>query len=218
MLFRSGGYPGSLMGCIALIRQTFLDTQWQRDALAAHAKNPALPRPEENASLRALFDAAAGAQPVVVEAQDELDLLRAQKIADEFKLKLVLSGRGTEYRMAAALAEKKTPVIVPLNFPSVPEVETPEKAGDVSLATLQHWETAPANAARLAAKGVPLAFTTHGLRAPDSQFWPALRLAVKRGLAPDAALAAVTTAPAEMHGLADLVGRIAPGQIGRAHV
>ncbi|MBI4625867.1 MAG: amidohydrolase family protein [Verrucomicrobia bacterium] len=212
--FRDGGYPGSLMGCIALIRQTMLDAQWLRAALDAHGKNPAIERPEENASLHALFDYVTAAKPVVMDAADELDLLRAQKIAGEFKLKLVLRGRGTEYRMAAALAAKKTPVIVPLNFPAVPEVETPEKAADVSLATLQHWELAPANAGRLAAKGVAVAFTTAGLRTPDSQFWPAVRLAIKRGLAPEAALAAVTTAPAQMLGVADLVGTLAPGRLG----
>ncbi|MBI5771095.1 MAG: amidohydrolase family protein [Verrucomicrobia bacterium] len=208
------GYPSSLMGCIALIRQTLLDAQWHGAAVAARARNTALQRPEANASLQALQGCVAGAKPVVFDAADELDLLRAQKIADEFKLRAVLRGRGTEYRMAASLAEKKTPVIVPLNFPTVPEVETPEKAADVALSTLQHWELAPANAARLAAKGVPVAFTTAGLRAPDSQFWPAVRLAVKRGFAPDAALAALTTTPAQMLGVADLVGTIAPGKLG----
>ncbi len=213
-----GGYPSSLMGSVALVRQTFLDAAWMRAALATHTANPALERPEENASLTALAECAGGARPVVFHAQDELDLLRAQRVAEEFKLRLVLRGRGTEYRVADALAAKKTPLIVPLNFPTVPEVETPEKAGDVALSTLQHWETAPANAAKLAAKGLPVAFTLSGLRAPETQFWPALRLAVRRGLSPDAALAALTTVPAEALGLADLVGTIAPGRPGNVIV
>ncbi len=209
-----GGYPTSLMGCIALIRQTLLDAQWLREAQAAYQKNPALQRPEENASLLALSDYVTAAKPVIMEAQDELDIARIQKIADEFKLKLVLRGHGTEYRMLGALAAKKTPVIVPLNFPAVPEIETPDKAEDVSLATLQHWELAPSNAARLIARGVPVAFTTSGLRTPDTQFWTAVRLAVKRGLSPDAALAAVTTTPAQILGVSDVVGTLAPGRLG----
>ena len=213
-----GGYPNSLMGAIALVRQTLLDAQWLRDAREAYRKNPALERPEENASLHALADYVAGTKPIVIEAQDELDLPRAQKIADEFKLKLIIRGRGTEYRMISALADSKTPVILPLNFPTAPEVETPEKAADVSLATLQHWETAPSNAARLAARGVPLAFTTSGLRTPDTQFWTAVRLTVKRGLAPEAALAAITTAPALMLGVDNLVGTLAPGKLGHVVV
>ncbi len=212
--FREAGYPASLMGCIALIRQTLLDAQWLKAASEAYRKNPTTERPEENASLHALFDYVAVAKPVVIEAQDELDVMRAQKIADEFKLKLVLRTRGTDYRVASALAAAKTPVIVPLNFPAVPEVETPDKAADVSLATLQHWELAPANAARLVARGVPVAFTTAGLTMPATQFWTNLRLAVKRGLAPEAALAAITTAPAKMLGVDDIAGVIAPDRVG----
>ncbi len=212
--FRENAYPDSLMGCIALIRQTLLDAQWLQSARDAWQKNPGTQRPEENASLSALADYVAARKPVVIEAQDELDVLRAQKIADEFKLKLVLRTRGTDYRVANAIAAAKAPVIVPLNFPAAPEVETPDKAADVSLATLQHWELAPSNAARLTAKGVPVAFTTAGLATPATQFWTNVRLAVKRGLAPDAALAAVTTAPAKMLGVDDLVGAIAPGKLG----
>ncbi|MBL9186337.1 MAG: amidohydrolase family protein [Opitutaceae bacterium] len=208
-----GGYPASLMGSIALVRQTLIDAKWLRDATVAHARNPALERPETNASLTALADYVDAKRPVVMDTQDELDLLRAQAVADEFGLRLVLRGRGAEYRMASALAAKKTPVILPLNFPAVPEVETPDKAGDVPLSTLQHWELAPANAARLAAQAVPVAFTSAGLRAPDTQFWNAVRLAVRRGLAPDAALAALTTVPAQALGAADLVGTIAPGRL-----
>ncbi|MCX6942691.1 MAG: amidohydrolase family protein [Verrucomicrobia bacterium] len=217
---RESGYPGSLMGAIALIRQTLLDAQWHRAANEAYVKlkSSGTARPEANASLEALAAAANGTEPVVIEAQDELDLLRAQKIADEFKLKLILRGRGTEYRVVGALAVAKTPVIVPLNFPAVPEIETPEKAVDVLLSTLQHWELAPANAAKLTARGVPIAFTTSGLKQPETQFWSAVRLAVKRGLAPADALAAVTTAPANMLGVDDMVGTLTVGKLGHVVV
>ena len=218
--FRDNSYPSSLMGSIALVRQTLLDAQWLRAATEAYAKQPAAgaQRPETNASLEALAAVVAGGAPVVMEAADELDLLRAQRIADEFKLKVILRGRGTEYRVAAALAVAKSPVIVPLNFPPVPEIETPDKAVDVALSTLQHWELAPSNAAKLTARGVTVAFTTSGLKQPDTQFWPGVRLAVKRGLAPADALAAITTAPAKMLGVDDLTGTLAVGKLGHVVV
>ena len=62
------------------------------------------------------------------EAEDELDLLRALRIADEFKLKPILFGNGYEYRVRKALAEKKTAIILPLDFPKAPEIERPEQA------------------------------------------------------------------------------------------
>jgi imidazolonepropionase-like amidohydrolase len=60
---------------------------------------------------------------------------------------------------------------------------------------------------------VPIAFTTEKLEKPEKEFWSRLRLAVRRGLSKDAALAALTTTPAEMFSVSDRLGTIAPGQM-----
>ena len=209
-----GGYPNSLMGCIALIRQNFLDASWYQAAHEAYRKNPGTTeRPEANASLAALAEQAQRKQPTVFEADDELELLRALRISDEFKLKPVLLGNGYEYRVRKTLAATKTPIILPLNFPKVPEIERPEQALEYELDELQHWDRAPGNPARLAEAGIPIAFTTEKLEKPEKEFWPRMRLAVRRGLSKEAALAALTTTPAEIFGVADRLGTIAPGRI-----
>ncbi len=207
---RDAGYPNSEMGCIALIRQTFLDASWYQAAQDAYRKNPGkTERPETNASLAALAEYVQRKQPAVFEAEDELELLRALRIADELKLKPILLGNGYEYRVRKAL--NKTPVILPLNFPKVPEVEKPEQALEYGLDELQHWDRAPSNPAQLAGAGIPFAFTTEKLEKMDKEFWPGVRLAVRRGLSKDAALAALTSAPAEMFGVSDRLGTIAAG-------
>ncbi len=207
------GYPNSLMGAIALIRQSFLDASWYQAAQDAYRKNPAtMERPETNGSLAALAEQMQR-NPAVFEAEDELDLLRALRIADEFKLKPILLGNGYEYRVRKALAEKKPAIILPLDFPKPPEIERPEQALDVDLDELQHWDRAPSNPARLAEAGIPFAFTTQKLEKPEKDFWSRLRLAVRRGLNEEAALAALTTTPAEMFGVADRLGTITPGRM-----
>ncbi|MGZ4967415.1 MAG: amidohydrolase family protein, partial [Chthoniobacterales bacterium] len=209
---RDAGYPNSLMGCIALVRQTFLDAGWYQSAQDAYRKAPATTeRPEDNASLAALAAHAQRKQPSVIEAEDELDLLRALRIADEFKLKPIIYGNGYEYRVRKSLG--KTPIILPLDFPRVPEVERPEQAIDYQLDELQHWDRAPSNPALLAAAGIPIAFTTEKLEKPDKEFWSRIRLVVRRGLNIDAALAALTSAPAEMFGVSDRLGTIERGHI-----
>jgi len=206
-------YPNSLMGAIALIRQSFLDAAWYQAAQDAYRKSPATTeRPETNASLAALAEQAQR-NPAVFEAEDELDLLRALRIADEFKLKPILFGNGYEYRVRKTLAEKKPGLILPLDFPKPPEVERPEQALEVELDELQHWDRAASNPARLAEAGVPFALTTQKLEKPEKDFWSHLRLAVRRGLSKEAALAALTTTPAEMFGVADRLGSIAPGRM-----
>ncbi|HEY0954711.1 MAG TPA: amidohydrolase family protein, partial [Roseateles sp.] len=199
-------YPTSLMGSIALQRQTLLNAQW--------AATPATTgeRREFNAGLAALAPALAGRQPVIHDALDEEDLLRIARLRDEFKLKLIAQGTGAEYRKAAQLKALGLPVIVPLAYPAAPEVEQPESALDVPLHLLQHWERAPGNAAVLQAAGVEFAISTQGLKDAGKDFWPRLRQAVQRGLAPDAALAALTTTPARLLSQPRL-GRLAPGQI-----
>lgn len=202
-------YPTSLMGSVALMRQTWLNARW----LAGPA--PVGERREFNAALSALAPAAAGRQPVIHEALDEQDLARIARTRDEFGLKVIALGTGHEYRRAAQLQALNLPVIVPLAYPAAPEVEQPESALDVPLHQLQHWERAPGNAAALQAAGVPFALSTQGLKDVRKEFWPRLRQAVQRGLPPDAALAALTTTPARLLGQTRL-GRLAPGQL--AHV
>jgi imidazolonepropionase-like amidohydrolase len=207
------GYPNSLMGSIALIRQSFLDASWYQAAQEAYRKNPGTTeRPESNASLATLAEQMQR-NPAVFEAEDELDLLRALKIADEFKLKPILFGNGYEYRVRKTLAEKRPAIILPLDFPKAPEIERPENALEVELDELQHWDRAPSNPARLAEVGIPFALTTEKLEKPEKDFWSRLRLAVRRGLSKEAALAALTTNPAEMFGVADRLGSIAAGRI-----
>lgn len=209
-----GGYPSSLMGSIALLRQTLLDAQWYQAVQAAYAKNAAAgaERPEANDALAALAPVVRGEQLLLVDTQDELDVERVQKLAREFKLRAAVRGNGTEYRLLPRLGAAKTPVVLPLNFPEAPEVETAEKAADVTLDQLQHWELAPSNPGRLAAAGVPVALTTAELRR-ESEFWSKVRAAVKAGLTAEQALAALTTTPANLFGVGTTHGSLEKGKV-----
>ncbi len=209
----SGDYPVSTMGSIALVRQTFADAAWQRDLLARERSRGGIERPEANLALDALVPVLAGDRRVMFTASDELDVGRIAALGAEFELDYGIIGSGTEYRVAQRLATSGVPVVVPLNFPTPPEVERPESALSVPLAELQHWEQAPANAARLAERGVPIALTTRGLKDAGKEFWPNLRRAVAAGLGADGALKALTETPAELLGMSDRLGRVESGRL-----
>lgn len=208
-----GGYPNSAMGTIALMEQTFLDADWYLRARDAYEQGgrSVLP-PETSEALAALGDAVRGRQPVLFQTESEEDYLRAHKLAAEYELVPWFRGSGQEYRLLDQLRGRTEPLIVPLNFPDAPEVSNPEAALNASLAQLRHWYLAPTNAAQLVGAGVPFALTTDGLSSLD-QFLPNLRIAVARGLAPDRALAALTTVPAAWLGIERTHGTIAPGRI-----
>lgn len=208
-----GRYPTSLMGSIALIRQTLTDADWYHRAHDAYMQNPTgKQRPEMNIALASLTEVVRGIRPVIMDTTDELALFRASKIAAEYSLSMWVRGSGHEYKRIDAVKSAGLPLILPVNFPSPPDVSTPENARDVSLEELRHWNEAPDNPARLAQSGVTFTFTTDQL-ADKKKFLSQVRQAVDRGLSKDAALAALTTNPAQLLGMQNKLGTIERGKI-----
>lgn len=215
---RRGGsrerYPVSLMGCIALIRQSFLDAHWYDAAQQYAQKHPgSAERPAMNSALEALNQSLERNQRFVFEARSELDFNRIAQIAAEFQLPYAILGNGYEYRQLKLLKQLAVPLVVPLAFPEAPQVENPDQALDISLEDLQHWELAPSNLAFLADREILFSITTHYLENPGEEFWKHVRLALKRGLPEEVALAALTTRPAELCGVAQQLGSIEPGKL-----
>ena len=208
-----GSYPNSAMGVIALMKQTWMDTEWYARAWDAYeSSGRAFLPPETSEALAALQDAAQGRQPVLFEANSEEDYLRAHKLAAEYGLNPWFRGSGLEYRLIDVMRGRSEPLIIPLDFPDAPEVGNPEQALGVTLAQLRHWYLAPTNPAQLADAGVPFAITSDGLSSLN-EFLPNLRVAVARGLSADDALAALTTTPASWLGIDRTHGTVAEGKV-----
>ncbi len=208
-----GRYPTSLMGVISLIRQTWYDTNWYRRAHTAYLDDPrGLERPELNLALESLLDAALRDKPVLFDVADEIAFMKAVDIASEFDLNLWIRGSGYEYRRLDVIKDAGVPLVLPLNFPQVPDIESPEDAMNVSLESLRHWDFAPENPGRLNSAGIRIALTASGLSNNES-FLDQLRLAVDRGLEEDAALAALTQTPAEMLGIISQYGSLEKGKV-----
>lgn len=205
-------YPNSLLGAITVVRQSILDARWYEQAQNAYRKNPAQSKPDVDEALAALLTAANGGEPLIFESSDEQNFLRAANIAKEFNLKLWVRGSGHEYRRLDLIRAANVPVILPLNFPEAPAVETPEDALNVELAALQLWNAAPENPKRLQDAGVTFTLTTATLK-NVADFHSRLRTAIERGLAKDAALAALTTTPAKLVGMENQLGAVAAGKI-----
>jgi N-acetylglucosamine-6-phosphate deacetylase len=208
---RDQGYPNSPMGAVALARQAMLDAQWYRQAHDIAKVDPSVTRPEHNAALAELAKCFDPQQLVVATASDEQFSLRADRFAREFGLRLALLGSGREYRQLEEIVATGRTIIVPVDFPKPPEIDSPESAANASLVDLMHWHFAPTNPSRLVAHGASILFTTDGLSDLDD-FVPNIRKAVKRGLAADEALAALTTHPARLFDVDDRLGSLAVGK------
>lgn len=211
-------YPASLMGVIALVRQTFLDTRHQAADHAHYAQHPRdRPRPAQDASLQALLPAAEKKMPVLFEPASVLMVERAAQLAREFDLQPVLLASGQEWRRPELARAAQAPFVVPVDFPEVAKMPEEDDWLAVPFETLRAWDHAPGNAVLLRREGVEIALTTHGL-AKRSSFRANVRLAIARGLSTDDALAALTTVPARLCGVADQLGTIEPGKLGNLTV
>ncbi|WP_242927406.1 amidohydrolase family protein [Pontibacter vulgaris] len=193
-------YPNSLMGAVALLRQTYLDAQW-------NSKNAGR---EQNISLKAFTDA--NKYPQIFEVDEKLNVVRADKVGDEFKKQYIIKGAGDEYQMLTEVKATNAPLILPVNYPDAYNVEDPFDARRVSLEAMKHWEMAPANAAMLQKAGVTFAFTTADLK-DKKDFLPNVRKAVKYGLSEEEALKALTATPAKLLNADNMVGSLNKGML-----
>ena len=193
-------YPSSLMGCIALIKQTFLDAEWYHNSSEDKQKNLSLEAFTSTQSLPQIFD-----------VSNKYSVLRADKIGDEFSVQYIFKGGGDEYQMISDMKATNGKFIIPLNFPKAYDVEDPYDARLVSLEEMKHWELAPSNPKSLEENKIVFALTTDGLK-KKSEFLTNLRKAVKMGLSKKQALKSLTQVPAEMIGAYTELGSLAIGK------
>ncbi len=196
-------YPRSLMGVIALTRQTFFDAQFQAGARDGRQTDPAL---------AALGESLAGHQPVLFEPGSVLMLDRAAKIAAELHLDYLMIASGQEWRRPELIAATKARLIVPLDFPEIPKLPEESDWESVTLDQLRAWDWAPENPALLRKNGITFALSTTQL-GDKKEFRKHLKKAIDRGLSPDDALAALTTVPAGFAGASTQLGSIETGKL-----
>lgn len=199
------GYPGSLMGAIAAVRQSFFDAIWQKSATERK-------RPDFNPSLDALLPAAEGKMRVLFEPGSALMVDRAARVARELKLDFAIVSSGQEWRRPELAKETGATFIVPVNFPTLPKLPSEDDWDEVSLDQLRAWDWAAENPAVLRQQGREIALTTYGL-SDKKAFRKNLKSALERGLSEDDALAALTTVPARLCGVEKQLGTVEPGKI-----
>ncbi|SEM96608.1 Imidazolonepropionase [Chitinophaga rupis] len=194
-------YPGSLMGSIALLRQTYLDALWYKN----HPSKEGI-----NLSLQSWNDEQA--LPQVFEVSDKWDVLRAKKIGDEFGVQYIIKAAGNEYQRVAEMAATKAAFILPLNFPAAMDVEDINDARFVALSDLKHWELAPTEPGAFEKAGIPFCLTAAGLK-DNKQFLSNVRKAIEYGLSEQKALDALTKVPAALIKASDQVGTLDAGKL-----
>lgn len=203
-------YPDSLMGVISYIRQTLLDAQQYSAARTIYDKNPAgYKRPDESPSLEALGAVLRRDVPLVFVADSELMIRRAEAIAKEFNVRMVLAGARQGYKMADELKSLGAPVLVSTKWPVAPTSK--EDREEQPLRVIRDRQLATTTPAVLARSGVLFALVSGAGKTAD--FLPGIRKAIDNGLSADDALRATTINPAKIVGIDRQLGSLDRGKI-----
>lgn len=194
-------YPSSLMGSIALLRQTYLDAKWYQTKPTGEGTNLSLEAFNANQSL-----------PQIFAADDKWSTLRANRVGAEFGVQYILKGGDNGYQRIEELAKTKASFILGVDFPTALDVEDPNDARFVSLADMKHWELASTNLAAFEKANIPFSISVSEMK--DAKlFFTNLRKAIAAGLSEAKALDALTKVPATQVGVYDEVGSLEAGKL-----
>ena len=198
--------PYTRMAELALLRQLFIKAQeYQRDKAA----NPAKPR---DLSLEAVGLVLSRKLPARIEANSATDIRSALRFAQEFGFALIIDGGAAAVDVTAELVARQIPVVLGMqSHPYVSNEEIPDKQDYPPID-----ERTPAI---LSAAGVKVAIATFsrafGTLAPaGSSKWLLIDAAIAGGYgySDDQIIRSVTLSAAEILGVGDRVGSLAPGR------
>ncbi len=190
--------PVTRMATAAIIRENLRKAVEYGEKMDRAARDEDTDPPDYDAKLEALLPVVRGELPVHIHAHRADDIATGVRIAREFGLRCVIV-HGTEgHLIPDLLAQEKIPVIT---GPALGDRSKPELAN----MTLE-------NPALLQRAGVEVAICTDHPEVPVQYLPLCAALAVKGGLDPEEALAAITVTAAGIAGLGDVLGTLAPGR------
>ncbi len=190
--------PVTRMATAALIRENLSKALEYAEKLERAAADEEEDKPDYDAKLEALLPVVRGELPVHIHAHRADDIATGVRLAKEFSLKCVIV-HGTEgHLIPELLAREGVPVIT---GPCLGDRSKPELAN----MTIE-------NPAALARNGVQIAICTDHPETPVQYLPLCAAMAVKGGMDPEAALAAITIDAARIAGIDDRVGSLAPGK------
>tara|TARA_B100000945_G_scaffold129019_1_gene102855 strand:- start:834 stop:3920 length:3087 start_codon:yes stop_codon:yes gene_type:complete len=190
-------YPSSLMGAVALMKQSFFDAEWYKDNSGKLSQT--------NLSLSSINDNKG--LPKIIEVSDKLRVLLAQKIEKEVGVKFLIKGQGDEYQRINEIKEGNSNLIIPINYPKPFNVDDPFKNEDILLSQLKHWEMAPSNPYFLEKNDINFSITSHGIK-NLSDFRKNLIKSHERGASKSTLLKALTYNPSKFINMDHKIGAI----------
>ncbi len=219
-------YPATILGVMAKWRELYRQASQSKSYEAMYASNRSgLERPATDRTLEALYPVIDQKMPMLFKSERLLDATRVMTLKGELNFPLILADLKEGWPITGRVKASGAKVFLSLDLPE--EIKKDDKAKapattKARTAAEQEKEAldkrkaeAIANYTSQAASyqkaGIPFGFSSMSAKSKDI---PAnLRRMIAAGLPEDAALAALTTAPAQMLGLSDRMGTVDNGKM-----
>jgi imidazolonepropionase-like amidohydrolase len=170
-----------------------------REALAHDRARQETPDTPANPRLEALAPYAKGEKPVCIQAARKTEIEEAIKLADDLKIKVVITGGIDAWKVAPELKKRDIAVVVGPILSLPPERHDP-------------YDAPFACPAKLHAAGVRFCIRSNGDSNTRNLPYHAA-MAVSYGLPPEEGLKSVTLYPAQILGVSDRLGSIEKGKV-----
>jgi imidazolonepropionase-like amidohydrolase len=189
---------GTRGGLWMLLREALDDARFYSTHRAQYDANAVRQLGLPRVSLEALLPVLRGEEPLVITAHRASDIETALRFASEFRLRILLEGASEAWLMADEIAKAHVSVILD------PLEDLPQR--------FDRLRSRSDNAALLSQAGVSVVLATFSSH-QSRLLWQRAGNAVRLGMDHDAAIRAVTEAPAEAFGLRGY-GRLEAGAVG----
>jgi hypothetical protein len=143
------GYPNTLMGFHAQLRQFFYDARYHFELGARREAGKPGPRPAWDQDLQVGVRILDGGELVLCQAQSARDIRRWIRLSEEFGFQMAIAGGAEAWKVAPELAAKQIPVVLDLDWgkePKDPDAEEEESKEEDEEAAAAKEEDSPETA------------------------------------------------------------------------
>ncbi len=213
-------YPGTVMGVMAKYRQLYRQAVISHGYAGMYAANrSSLERPTTDRILESFYPVIDGRQPVLFKTEEVLETQRVLTLQKDLGFSLIIGDLKQGWDIISEVKTSNAKVFLSLDLPEKKKEEKKEanaaKDSPEKVALEKRKEEFimkyASQAAEFQKAGFTFGFSTLSSKSKDIH--SNLRRMIEAGLTEDQALAALTTSPAQLLGLADRMGSIDAGKM-----
>jgi hypothetical protein len=215
-----GVYPSTVIAVMSKWRELYKNAQLSQENDRVFASNSnGLNRPVRDRVLEAFYPVITNQQKVFFHAPNQLDVRRVLKLKEDTGFDLVLVNVKQGWDLEEAIKAANAKVLLSLELPDEKKASEEEVSAEVKGREERRSEmyanylSFPASYEKA---GIKFGFA--GVSTSPASLKKNIKALVDNGLSENAALAALTTTPAEMFGLSGMMGTVEAGKIANLFV